>query len=115
MKTYKIALLKGDGIGPEICESVKAIVNHLNLDIEFEEFNVGEAEYFRNGALIPEAAFDSIERNKIIIWNKLRKLLIFLEANPKWCYNKTSCIHYFVFFGYATDGGALFNEQCWFQ
>ena len=63
----KVTLFKGDGIGPEICESVKAIVNHLNLDIEFEEFNVGEAEYFRNGALIPEAAFDSIERNKIIL------------------------------------------------
>lgn len=63
----KVTLFKGNGIGPEICESVKAIVNHLNLDIEFEEFNVGEAEYFRNGALIPEAAFDSIERNKIIL------------------------------------------------
>ena len=63
----KVTLFKGDGIGPEICESVKAIVNHLNLDIEFEEFNVGEAEYFRNGALIPEAAFDSIERNKIFL------------------------------------------------
>ena len=31
----KVTLFKGDGIGPEICESVKAIVNHLNLDIEF--------------------------------------------------------------------------------
>ena len=63
----KVTLFKGDGIGPEICESVKAIVKHLNLDIEFEEFDVGEAEYFRNGALIPEAAFDSIERNKIVL------------------------------------------------
>lgn len=63
----KVTLFKGDGIGPEICESVKAIVKHLNLDIEFEEFDVGEAEYFRNGALIPEAAFESIERNKIIL------------------------------------------------
>lgn len=63
----KVTLFKGDGIGPEICESVKAIIDHLNLEIEFEEFEVGEAEYYRNGALIPTAALESIERNKIIL------------------------------------------------
>lgn len=65
MKT--ITLFRGDGIGPEICESVKQVLNALKLDLKLEEFNVGEAEYERNGALIPQAAFDSIEKNKIIL------------------------------------------------
>lgn len=63
----KVTLFKGDGIGPEICACVKRVLETLNLDIEFEEFEVGEAEYLRNGALIPQAAFDSIERNKIVL------------------------------------------------
>lgn len=63
----KVTLFKGDGIGPEICACVVRVLDALNLDIEFEAFEVGEAEYNRNGALIPAAAFESIERNKIVL------------------------------------------------
>ena len=63
----KITLFKGDGIGPEICKQVVRIIDSLKLDIEFEPFEVGAAEYERNGALIPKAAFESIERNKVIL------------------------------------------------
>ncbi|MGN1343733.1 MAG: isocitrate/isopropylmalate family dehydrogenase, partial [Traorella sp.] len=63
----KVTLFRGDGIGPEICESVKAVFDALKVDVEFEEFNVGENEYLRHGALIPQEAFDSIERNKVIL------------------------------------------------
>ena len=49
----KVTLFKGDGIGPEICACVVRVLDALNLDIEFEAFEVGEAEYNRNGALIP--------------------------------------------------------------
>ena len=63
----KVTLFKGDGIGPEICTCVVRVLDALNLDIEFEAFEVGEAEYNRNGALIPAAAFESIERNKIVL------------------------------------------------
>lgn len=63
----KVTLFKGDGIGPEICEQVVRILDSLKLEIEFEPFEVGAAEYERHGALIPEAAFESIERNKVIL------------------------------------------------
>lgn len=63
----KVTLFKGDGIGPEICEQVVRIIDSLNLPIEFEPFEVGEAEYERHGALISDAAFASIERNKVIL------------------------------------------------
>ena len=52
---------------PEICACVVRVLDTLNLDIEFEPFEVGEAEYNRNGALIPAKAFESIERNKIVL------------------------------------------------
>lgn len=63
----KVTLFRGDGIGPEICAQVKRILEAVKCDIEFEEFDVGEAEYLRHGALIPQEAFDSIKRNKIVL------------------------------------------------
>lgn len=63
----KVTLFKGDGIGPEICASVKKVIEASRADIEFEEFNVGEAEYNAHGALIPQEAFDSIEKNHVIL------------------------------------------------
>ncbi|WP_276935253.1 isocitrate/isopropylmalate dehydrogenase family protein [Dielma fastidiosa] len=63
----KVTLFKGDGIGPEICDQVVRIIDSLNLPLEFEPFEVGAAEYERHGALIPAAAFESIERNKVIL------------------------------------------------
>ena len=65
MKT--ITLFRGDGIGPEICEAVKKVLEAAKCPIQFEEFDVGEAEYLRHGALIPEAAFESIEKTKLIL------------------------------------------------
>ncbi|MEG0823460.1 MAG: isocitrate/isopropylmalate dehydrogenase family protein [Erysipelotrichaceae bacterium] len=63
----KVTLFKGDGIGPEICTQVIRVLEHMNVDIEFEEFEVGALAYEKTGKLIPDEAFESIERNKIML------------------------------------------------
>ncbi len=63
----KITVLKGDGIGPEICEEVVRILDTLQLDLEFELHDVGEACYHTCGELIPQAVYDSIEKNKVVL------------------------------------------------
>lgn len=65
MKT--ITVFKGDGIGPEICEAVLSILEAAHAPLTYECFEVGEAEYHRNGKLIPDAAFASYEKNKILL------------------------------------------------
>lgn len=65
MKT--ITVFKGDGIGPEITDAVIAILDAAHADLAYEMFNVGAAEYERNGALIPEAAFASFEKTKVLM------------------------------------------------
>jgi isocitrate dehydrogenase (NAD+) len=65
MKT--ITVLKGDGIGPEITDAVIDILDVANAGLSYEFFNVGAAEYERNGALVPEAAYQSYEKNKILL------------------------------------------------
>lgn len=62
-----ITVLKGDGIGPEICLEVVRILDTLHLDLNFELFEVGEACYEKCGELIPTQVFESIEKNKIVL------------------------------------------------
>ena len=65
MKT--ITVFKGDGIGPEITDAVLKILDEAKAPLEYEIFRVGAAEYEENGALIPDAAFASFEKNKVLL------------------------------------------------
>lgn len=62
-----ITVFKGDGIGPEITDAVLKILDAANAPLEYEVFRVGEAEYLENGALIPDAALASFEKNKVLL------------------------------------------------
>lgn len=65
MKT--ITVFKGDGIGPEITDAVIKILQAASAPLEYEYFNVGAAEYERHGALIPEEAFASFEKTRVLL------------------------------------------------
>lgn len=65
--TTKITVFKGDGIGPEIVDATMKILQAAKADVEFECFEVGEAEFNRNGKLIPDEAFASFEKNKVLL------------------------------------------------
>lgn len=67
MAKYKITLFEGDGIGPEITEQLKKVFSALRLDIEYDEFLIGQRAYEKYGVLIPEEAIESIKRNRIAI------------------------------------------------
>lgn len=62
-----ITVFKGDGIGPEITDCVLRILDAAGADLSYEIFNVGEAEYEAHGALIPDEAFVSYEKNKVLL------------------------------------------------
>lgn len=63
----EITVFKGDGIGPEICDAVVRILKAANAPLRYSCFEVGEAEYNRNGKLIPDEAYASFEKNKILL------------------------------------------------
>lgn len=64
---HKITLFEGDGIGPEITRELKRLFNALDLDIEYEEYLIGQRAYEKYGVFIPEDAVESIKRNKVAI------------------------------------------------
>jgi 3-isopropylmalate dehydrogenase len=64
-ETYRIALLPGDGIGPEVVGEAVRVLRALEADIaglcfETEEFSVGADEYLRNGDALPERVFERL-------------------------------------------------------
>ena len=64
---HKITVFRGDGIGPELVDNVLKILKAANAPLEYEIYNVGEDEWKRNGALIPEEAYASFERTKVLL------------------------------------------------
>lgn len=63
----KVTLMKGDGIGAEISESLIQVFKALNVPIEFEVVDAGYEEFLKTGEPISESVYASIERNKIAI------------------------------------------------
>ncbi|MEK9895628.1 MAG: isocitrate/isopropylmalate family dehydrogenase, partial [Burkholderiaceae bacterium] len=51
----RIALLAGDGIGPEIMAEATKVLRALDLDLQLEEAPVGGAAYDLHGHPLPPA------------------------------------------------------------
>lgn len=60
----KITLIPGDGIGLEIMQAAREIIDAATDNIEWEEAEAGNTAYERCGVLIPEDTLKSIEKNK---------------------------------------------------
>jgi isocitrate dehydrogenase (NAD+) len=67
MQTYTITLIRGDGIGPEIAESVLEVFAAAEVPIRWEEADAGLACLERHGTPIPEATLESIRRNRVAL------------------------------------------------
>jgi 3-isopropylmalate dehydrogenase len=72
IKTWNIAVLPGDGIGPEVMvEGLKvlAAIQALLTGVKFQltKFSVGAAEYLRNGSPLPEKTFTACQKADAIL------------------------------------------------
>ncbi|HET8597601.1 MAG TPA: 3-isopropylmalate dehydrogenase [Castellaniella sp.] len=56
--TSRIAVLPGDGIGPEIVEQAVRVLRALDLDLRFTEAPVGGAAYAAQGHPLPQSTLD---------------------------------------------------------
>ena len=64
----KVALAKGDGIGPEIMDATLKILNAAGANIEPEYIELGEQVYLSgNSAGIAKETWEIINRNKLIL------------------------------------------------
>jgi 3-isopropylmalate dehydrogenase len=61
MKPYRIALLPGDGIGPEVVAAAVRLLHVVAPSLVYEEFSVGAGEYLRNGDPLPTRVFERLQ------------------------------------------------------
>ena len=64
---HVITLVPGDGIGPEVSESVVRIFLAAGLDIEWERHDAGVIAFEKGGETLPAALLESVKRNKVAL------------------------------------------------
>lgn len=66
-ETYKIAVIAGDGIGPEVIAEGVKVLKHVakedgGFDFEFEHFPWGCEYYLKTGKMMPDDAIDTLSK-----------------------------------------------------
>ncbi|HEX8734290.1 MAG TPA: isocitrate dehydrogenase (NAD(+)) [Pyrinomonadaceae bacterium] len=67
MAKHTITLIPGDGIGPEIIAATVRIIEASGVDIEWETHILGAQALEKYGVTLPEAAIESIKRNRVAL------------------------------------------------
>lgn len=66
-----IAVLPGDGIGPEVTREARRVLEALNLDLQFEEAPVGGAAYLEAGHPLPPETLDLVKRADAVLFGAI--------------------------------------------
>lgn len=64
---YRVTLLPGDGIGPEITEATVMALDALGLGIEWDEQEMGASAIERRGHHLPVRALDSVRATRLAL------------------------------------------------
>lgn len=69
-KKYRISVIPGDGIGPEIAEegirAADASAKRLGFDLDFDYFPIGGSHYLKTGELLEDSVLDSLSGSDAI-------------------------------------------------
>jgi len=65
--TYNITLIPGDGIGPEVTEAAKMVLEASGVEINWEIVEAGEKVIEKYGTPLPDYVIDSIKRNRVAL------------------------------------------------
>jgi isocitrate dehydrogenase (NAD+) len=63
--TYRVTLIPGDGIGPEVSEAARRVIDASGVPIDWEVREAGMTALERQGDLLPDATLDSLKQNKV--------------------------------------------------
>jgi isocitrate dehydrogenase (NAD+) len=66
-----IAVIKGDGIGPEIMDATLMVLDALNVGLRYEFVDAGLSAYEKTGELLPEATLAAITKYKVALKSPL--------------------------------------------
>jgi isocitrate dehydrogenase (NAD+) len=64
---HRITLIPGDGIGPELAEATRRVLDATDIAFDWEVQEAGEATIASEGTPLPERVLESIRRNKVAL------------------------------------------------
>ncbi|MFC3283381.1 isocitrate dehydrogenase [Litchfieldella rifensis] len=62
-----IAVIKGDGIGPEIMDATLRVLDALGCNLDYEFVEAGLVAFEQHGTLIPAASLETIARHRVAL------------------------------------------------
>ncbi|ADQ03966.1 Isocitrate dehydrogenase (NAD(+)) [Caldicellulosiruptor owensensis OL] len=65
--SYTITLIPGDGIGPEVTEAARRVLDASGVKIEWEVVEAGEKVMQEYGTPLPDHVLESVKRNKVAL------------------------------------------------
>lgn len=65
--SYRVTLLPGDGIGPEITTATLRVLDATGIKFDWDVFAIGQAAIEKFGTPLPENALESIQKNKVAL------------------------------------------------
>jgi isocitrate dehydrogenase (NAD+) len=64
---YRVTLIPGDGIGPEVTAAARKVADATGVGFEWEVVEAGEKAIRQSGTPMPEAVFESIRKNRLAL------------------------------------------------
>jgi len=64
---HTVTLIPGDGIGPEVVEAAKRVLEATGVEFQWEVANAGASALETEGSLFPERLLKSVKKNKIAL------------------------------------------------
>ena len=58
--THRIAVIGGDGIGPEVVAEALKVVRAAGVELDTTDFDLGGARYLRDGTILPDEVLDEL-------------------------------------------------------
>ena len=65
--THRVTLIPGDGIGPELAEASRRVLDASGIAFDWEVVDAGEGVMAEYGTPLPEHVLESITRNKVAL------------------------------------------------
>ncbi len=69
--TQKIAVIRGDGIGPEIMDATLHVLDALQVGLEYDFVDAGVSAMDKHGELLPAATMDAIRSHRVALKSPL--------------------------------------------
>jgi len=64
---YRVSLIPGDGIGPEVTNAARRVAEATGVSIEWETVEAGEPAIKAHGTPLPDSVLDSIRKNRLAL------------------------------------------------